>query len=196
MNGIEKITGRIREDTQVEIGRILGEARAEADKITQRYNAQAEAEKTALTERNEKAAAEREERLVSAAKMEARKVLLSARQEMVEKAYALALEKLCGLPEERYTAVLTELLGKAAAGDGGEVVFSARDRERVGKAVVEQTNAASGKHLTLSDAIADIAGGFILRDRHMEVNCSFETLVRLQKAETAGTVAKKLFPDD
>ena len=40
-----------------------------------------------------------------------------------------------------------------------------------------------------------IQGGFILRSGNVEVNCTFDTLVRLQKAETAGAVAKKLFPE-
>jgi len=30
----------------------------------------------------------------------------------------------------------------------------------------------------------------------VEVNCSFDTLVRLQKNETAGAVAKILFPEN
>ena len=95
MNGIEKITQRIETDTQAEIDRILGDARAEAGDITGRYQAQAKEEAAELSAKNQKAAAEREERLVSTAQMEARKVGLAAKQEMVEKAYELALEKLC-----------------------------------------------------------------------------------------------------
>ena len=38
---------------------------------------------------------EREERLAGTAQMEARKAALAAKQEMVEKAYELALKKLC-----------------------------------------------------------------------------------------------------
>ena len=63
----------------------------------------------------------------------------------------------------------------------------------MGKAAVEKANAVSGKQLVLSDETQPIKGGFILKDQNVEVNCTFETLVRLQKAETAGAVAKKLF---
>ena len=83
MNGIERITQRIAVDAQEEINEILRKGREEASAITERYRAQAESERNALSERNEKAAAEREERLVSMAQMEARKVTLAARQEMV-----------------------------------------------------------------------------------------------------------------
>ena len=195
MNGIEKITQRIETDTQAEIDRILGDARAEADDITDRYQAQANNEAAELAAKNQKAAAEREERLVSAAQMEARKVLLAAKQEMVEKAYIRALEKLCSMPQEQYVDVLADLLLQASTTGTEEVVFSPEDRDHAGKAAVEKANKASGKQLVLSQETLPIQGGFILRSGNVEVNCTFDTLVRLQKAETAGAVAKKLFPE-
>ena len=193
MNGIEKITQRIASEAQAEIDRILGDARDEADRIAESYRAQADGEAAELNARNEKNAAEREERLVSAAQMEARKVLLAAKQEMVEKAYIQALDKLCAMPEEQYVSVLAGLLVKASSNGKEEAVFSKEDREQVGKAAVEKANQLSGKQILLSEETQPIRGGFILKDKNVEVNCTFETLVRLQKAETAGAVVKKLF---
>lgn len=193
MNGIEKITQRIASDAQAEVDRILGDARDEAGRIAANYRAQADAEAAELAAKNEKAAAEREERLVSAAQMEARKVQLAAKQEMVEKAYIQALDKLCALPEEQYVAILADLLVKASSNGKEEAVFSQEDRERVGEAAVAKANELSGKQLRLSEETQPIRGGFILKDKNVEVNCTFETLVRLQKAETAGAVAQKLF---
>lgn len=195
MNGIEKITQLIESDAQAEIDHILGDARDEAARIAAQYQGQADAEAAELAAKNEKAAAEREERLVSAAQMEARKVTLGAKQEMVEKAYIRALEKLCAMPDEQYAAVLADLLVQASSSGREEAVFSKEDRERVGKAAVEKANKASGKKLVLSAETQPIRGGFILKDKNVEVNCTFETLVRLQKAETAGAVVKKLFPE-
>ena len=195
MNGIEKITQRIEADAQAEIDRILSEAREEADQITGRHKAQAEAEAASLAARNEKSAVEREERLVSVAQMEARKVQLAAKQEMVEKAYDLALEKLCAMPDARYTEVLAGLLVQASSNGREEAIFSPEDRERVGKAAVDKANAASGKQLKLSKETRPLKGGFVLRDENIEVNCTFDTLVRLEKAETTGAVVKKLFPE-
>ena len=195
MKGIEKITQLIQTEAQSEIDSVLANARQEADTVASRYQVRAEAEAAELAAKNEKAAAEREERLVSAAQMEARKVLLSAKQEMVEKAYIRALEKLCSMPQEQYVDVLADLLLQASTTGTEEVVFSQKDREHAGKAAVEKANKASGKKLTLSQETLPIQGGFILRSGNVEVNCTFDTLVRLQKAETAGAVAKKLFPE-
>ena len=195
MNGIEKITGRITADTQADIDRVLTEAKAEAEKITAKYRAQADREAEDARAKNEKAAAEREERLVSVAQMEARKDLLSARQTQVENAFAQALEKLCAMPNERYIAVAAELLTQAAPEGRGGVVFSQAGREKVGQAAVDAANKKLNGKLTLSDQTRLLKGGFILVDGSVEVNCTFDTLVRLQKGEMAGEVAKVLFPE-
>lgn len=195
MNGIDKITQRINAEAQAEMDQILSEARAQAEEITARYQAQANAERAALEEKNQKASVEREERLVSMAQMEARKATLATKQEMVEKVYQKALEKLCSMPQDLYTDVLAALLIKAAPNGKGEVIFSPTDQGKVGKAAVAKANELLKKGaLTLSKESRDIQGGFILRNKNVEVNCTFDTLVRLQKAETAGTVVKKLFP--
>jgi len=192
MNGIEKITQRIEADAQVEIDSILAEAKTSAAAIAVNYQAQAEKEKAELESRNRKNADERLERLVSVAHMESRKVALGAKQKMVDAAFDRALEKLCSLPEEQYVDVLAALLEKASSTGSEEVVFSAEDREKVGAAALAKVN-ASGKQLTLSEETRPIRGGFILRDGNVEINCTFDTLVRLQRSETAGTVAKILF---
>ena len=196
MNGIEKITQRIQADAQAEIDRILEDAHAEAAKLTAGYESQAAAEAAELSAKNQKAAAEREERLVSTAQMEARKVGLAAKQEMVEKAYALALEKLCSMPDEKYVQTVADLLVQAAPNGRGAVIFAPAERERIGEAAVRAANEKlHGGKLTLAEETRPLKGGFILSDGKVEVNCSFDTLVRLQKAETAGSAAKKLFPE-
>ncbi|BDF72632.1 ATP synthase subunit E [Oscillospiraceae bacterium] len=47
--------------------------------------------------------------------------------------------------------------------------------------------------LTLAEESRPIKGGLILSDGDVEVNCTFETLVRLQRDEMASEVAKVLF---
>lgn len=193
MNGIERILQRIQSEAQMEIDEILKKAREEADAIQNRYQMQAENESAELNLKKQKAAEEQEERLISVAQMESRKIILATKQEMVEKAYALALEKLCSMPEEQRISVLADLLVRASSSGSEEVIFSPEDQPRVGKAAVKAANDASGKQLTLSSETRPIKGGFILKDGNIEMNCTFDTLVRLQKTGTAGMVAKKLF---
>ena len=55
--------------------------------------------------------------------------------------------------------------------------------------------AKAGKeaHLTLSQQSRDFRGGVVLADGDVEVNCTFETLVRLARGSVSGEVAKVLF---
>lgn len=47
--------------------------------------------------------------------------------------------------------------------------------------------------LTLAEETRPMDGGFILSDGAVEVNCTFDTLIRLQRGALAGEVAKVLF---
>ena len=193
MNGIDTILRRLDTGAKAEADAVLKKARQEAADITARYQAQADQEAANLAARNQRNAAEREERLVSAAQMEARKTILAAKQAVMEEVYAKALEKLRSLPQDRAVEVLASLLNEAAPQGKGEVLFSAQDRETVGRAAVDAANAQNGGQLTLSGETANIPGGFILRNGSIEVNCAYDTLIRLQKTETAGQVAQRLF---
>ena len=194
MNGIEKLTQQIAADAQVEIDAILAEAKEKADAITADYAQRAEKAAAERLAKGTEAAAQREERLIAMADMERRKDLLAAKQEMVGKAFDKALEQLCNLPDEECVAILTKLAVAASASGKEQLIFSQKDRERVGKAVVLAANEAlKDGNLTLSEQTRNMAGGFILSDGAIEVNCTFETLVRLQRGEMAGEVANVLF---
>ena len=49
--------------------------------------------------------------------------------------------------------------------------------------------------LTLSEETRPMRGGFIMVDGDVEINCAFETLVRLQREKLELAVAKTLFDD-
>lgn len=65
----------------------------------------------------------------------------------------------------------------------------------MGAAVVAAANRLLGEkgELTLSQETRSIQGGFVLVNGDVEVNCTFETLVRLRRGTMAGETAKLLF---
>lgn len=194
MNGIEKITGRIASDAAQEIESIQAEARRQAEEITARYAGQAERESQELLERGRRSAEERVERLASVAQLEARKLELAAKQEMLSKAYDKALEQLLNLPDQEYTALLADLAVKASSTVQEAVILSQKDRTRFGKQVVTLANEKrKDGRLTLSGETRSIQGGLVLSDGDVEVNCTFETLVRLQRGELDREISKLLF---
>ncbi|MEY8404251.1 V-type ATP synthase subunit E family protein [Oscillospiraceae bacterium 44-34] len=227
MEGIEKITAKIAEDAQAEIDTLTAETDGKIQAIRSNAEHQAQQEANEIVEKGRMAASERLERLSSAAQMERRKLELSAKQEVLGEAFDLALEKLCSLPEQEYIALLTKLALKASSSGREQLIFSQKDRARVGKQVVIAANEALVKErapslpeevtkskvgafvdklvhsttaavtgagmLTLSEETRDIKGGFIMVDGDVEINCAFETLVRLQREKLEKTVADALF---
>ena len=215
MDGSEKITARIRADADAELAQLREQTEAQILEIQAQAKAQMDQERTAILARGRRAAEERLERLKSAAQLERRKLELAAKQEVLSEAFEQALEKLCALPEEEY------ITGRE------QLVFSPRDRSRIGKQVVVAANEALVKAVApeLPDSLTDsrvgallgkvvnsaaaqitgtgllslaeetrpIRGGFILVDGPVEVNCSFETLVRLQREKLENQAAELLF---
>ena len=88
-----------------------------------------------------------------------------------------------------------DLAAKAAAAAGKEeIIHSAKDNKRVGAQVVEKANAlVKGGKLTLSGETREMDGGLILKDGQVEVNCAFETQLRVLREEMTAEVASILF---
>lgn len=196
MNGIDKIIDRISGDAQAEIDAVLTQAKAEAGEIAARYEAQGRADAESILIRGEKAAAERGERLASVTQLECRKANLAAKQAVLDQAFEAAKQKLLALPEEQCVALLADLAAKASSTGREKLIFSPADRARIGKAVVMAANAKlaqTGAMLTLAEETRPMEGGFILSSGSVEVNCTFGTLIRLQREALAAEVAKVLF---
>ena len=226
MNGIEKITARIQEDAKADCASLIREAKDRAAAIRTGYETQAKENAAADAEKAKADGAARLERLEGAAQMDAKKMLLAAKQDCIQEAFDRAQEELLALPEAEYTALLAKIAVKASQTGREELIFSRKDRERVGAQVVAEANrlrsgapaqvksdgtiagalkevgsavaaAASqiktGTAFTLSPETREMAGGVILRDGSIEINCAFETQLRLLRESMAGEVADILF---
>ena len=227
MEGIEKITAKIAQDAQAEISQLMAETDQKVQAVRANAAAQARQEANDIVEKGRAAASERLERLSSASQMERRKLELAAKQEVLGEAFALALERLCSLPEKEHIALLTKLALEAASSGKEQLIFSQKDRNKVGKQVVMAANEALVKErapglpeemskskvgafvdklvhntaaivtgagmLTLAEETRDIRGGFIMVDGDVEINCAFDTLVRLQREQMEKKVADTLF---
>ena len=227
MNGIEKITARIRQDADADVAAIRAQAEAQAAQIRAQYEAQAKAQAEKAAESCRQAARQRLERLESVAEMEGKTSLLTAKQACIDQAFAKAREKLLTLPEADYVELLAKLAARSSVTGREEIVLNRRDREAVGAKVAARANellaqaaapelpaelkeAKAGSiltkvvtgasallqgtaMLTLAPDTAEIEGGLILRDGQVEVNCAFETQLRLLRENMAGQVAQVLF---
>jgi len=198
MNGIEKITQRIAVDNQKEIEALLSKAQAEAKEITAGYKEKAQADYDEALRQGKADADYRVERMSGVAQLEARKLKLSAKQEMLDKAFDAAMGKLLAMPEEEYAVLLTDLAVSGVSTGKEALIFSVKDRPRYGKRVVIAANEkleAMGRtaELTLSQESREFEGGLYIQDGNIENNCTFSTILRILREQMAAEVAGILF---
>ena len=198
MKGTEKIIAHIRADGDAEAKKIIDAASKQAEEK------RAESFKAALSEYEklmQAGNAECEDILSGSrriAEMEAKKSVLSVKQEMISAAFDAAREEIVNMPRDKYTQVLARMAAEAAASGMEEIVLNARDKAEVGKSVCKAANellSAKGTpgKLTVSEDTADISGGVIVRFGGIETNCSIDALIRQRRSGLSTEVAAALF---
>lgn len=192
MKGTEKIIAHIEADAQAQADAVLGEARQRCEAIKARFDEKAARLYSDRIREGVKACQDQEDSALRISRMEARKSVLSVKQEMVEKSFDLAVQQIVALPDEKYTAFLANLVKKAGPAGDEEIILNAADRARVGEALLKAVN-ADGVKMKLSDETRDIKGGLILRRGSIETNCSVELLVELCRGELSAKLADVLF---
>lgn len=200
MNGAERITRRILEEANARATAICEEAEnkaaatvAEAEKVAARTREQ-------IAERAAREALEQKRRIKGMAELEERKKILATKRDLLERAFEQALEKLAGLDEVSYQSLLKRMLLTVVETGDETVVLSMQDRARLGREFWDTVNrdlSAAGKKgkLVLAPETHDLAGGFILQSAGLVVNCSFESLLGLEREELEPEVAAILFKE-
>lgn len=198
MKGTEKIIAHIRADGDAEAKKIIDAASKQAEEK------RAESFKAALSEYEklmQAGNAECEDILSGSrriAEMEAKKSVLSVKQEMISAAFDAAREEIANMPRDKYTQFLARMAAEAATSGMEEIVLNARDKAEVGKSVCKAANellSAKGTpgKLTVSEDTADISGGVIVRFGGIETNCSIDALIRQRRSGLSTEVAAALF---
>ncbi len=204
--GIEKITDRITgeakaaydetvEKARSEASSILAEAKEKADKILNEALAQGETEKENIIKYRK-----------SVADIDAGKIILKKKQEILADCFDKATEALASMDEYEYIELLVTL-GASADMYGGSLLFNADERDRIGQKVCDGLNAAVAQkrrdkygdeiqyaeRFTVAENAGDMKGGYIITYRSTFADCTIESLVKVHKPQLAGEAAKILF---
>ncbi len=197
----ERISRRILDDARAQAGEIMAEAANKAAAMI--YEAQKEAEKKEerLLERAQKEADEQKRRILGMAQLDARKEILAAKQELIEKVFQQVLVRLANLEEATYFDYLRRMLLASMRTGGETIILSPRDKERIPAGFwkdLERELADTGRvnKPSLGQAVSDIGGGFILQSAGMEINHSFQALLEMQRDELEPEIAAALFKEE
>jgi len=198
MNGFDKIKQRILEDARQEAERIIQSAEERAREIKEAKANEAARLKKRLTEQSMEAAREHKRRMLVSAQLEMKRKVLAAKRDMIEAVFAGVIERISGMADDQYREVIASMLLNAPLQGDEEVVFSVYDEGRLDQGFLDYVNEQLTKQgrngrLRLSPDRGQFRAGFVLRGREVEINCSFESIVRALRADMESQVAEMLF---
>lgn len=197
MDGITKITERIMAEANAACAEVSEKAAKRCDAIRNEYDQKAEGTYDGIMSKGRTEIDLEAQRFVRNAQINARKEVLSLKQEMIDSVFDAAKGKILSMPQEQYAAWLVRIIAAASGNGDEEIIFDARDRA-VGSEIVGKANAAlaaNGKNaaLKLSEITREIGGGVVLRKGNIEVNCTLEAILSQYRKDMASTVAQLLF---
>ena len=189
------------------IGKILSDARSEAEKI------KSEAEKNASAKQNKfdaelaeykkqtdvlakKAGDEKKAHLLAAARMDIAQEYLLEKRKILDGVFAKAQVRLQKLDDKEYRGLMAALMLKAVE-TGDEEVLVDKAEKRIDHEFVKQVNHELGAgykgDLRLSEERLNITAGFVLRRGRIKNNASLDVLLSQARDELEIELAKELF---
>lgn len=208
---------RMNQETDEKVRSIAEAAKAQADKETAETLARGQRAAQERLERLKSAAkmeqrklelAARQEMLAQAFELALEKLCSLPEEEYVQLLTRLVLEasttgkeQLVFSPQDRarvgkqVVVAANEAMVKNVAPELPDAITDTKVGAFLGKVVNSTTAMVTGTGmLTLSEETRPMKGGFVLVDGDVEVNCAFETLVRLQREKLEKEVDQVLFP--
>jgi V/A-type H+-transporting ATPase subunit E len=191
VNGLEAILNRIKTDAEDKIRDINDQANArcselltaadhDAEKIISDAKRLADVQATVLLRRSESLSA-----------LETRKLVLSARQTLINEVIGQAADYLVSLPDDEKQVLYQRLLLTHAQGDES-VVFAQKDAA-LSERVLSTTNQEKNWHLTAAPEQGNFSGGVVLRQGLIVTNLTLELLIRSNRPELISLAAHALF---
>lgn len=197
MTGLDKILKHIEDNAKAAADQILAKANEEAGAILAKARQEGERKCAQITERSKLEVQSCLSRAESAANLQEKKLILSAKQEIIGEVLNRAKETLKGKPDKEYFDILLKMIQKYALTQPGKILFSDADKKRLPAGFDELLQNClaekDGCTLTVADETANIDGGFILAYGDVEINCSFDALFAEAKDVLQDKVSEILF---
>ena len=189
---LSDIKAKIEADARAEAGEILAAAQAHVDAIKRETEEEIRRMADLQKARLEKETPEILRRREIVAKLDVNKEDLSARRGLIDEAFEATKAKMAGMDGNAVKRFAEALLAQAVE-TKDETLVVGRGEKNLDAGWLKAYNEKSGSNLKISEEKAPIIGGFILRRGLVDVNCSWEMLIRTAREELEAETVKRLF---
>jgi len=195
VSNIESLTSKILEDSSIKAKALIEEAKQEEKNILDKKKREAEIESKIIIDKAEVEAKIRAERVISNAEIQVRNMKLEAKQIVLDRVFTEALERLSVVSKDNTLEFIKKSLLSSDIQGNEELILGENIASDDFVAKINSYLKELGRkgELKLSAEKRDIKGGYILAKNGIEINYTFEALVKLMRDELEAEVAGILF---
>lgn len=200
MNDIRVLCGQILSQARQEAAGIRKDAELQAEQTLEVAKTQWTEERRAANKEAERVYRDATDRLLSATRLDMRRQMLAARQQILDEAFQAVAKRFAKMSAEEYASAMLRFAVLATETGDERLVISRKDESRLGQPFIDELNrtlTGLGKMgaITLDSGKGDFQGGFLLRspDGSREMNVTLEAILRLQRERLEADVARMLF---
>ncbi|KEI16468.1 V-type ATP synthase subunit E [Clostridium haemolyticum] len=197
MSNIENLTSKIIENAKSTAKDIIDKAKEKENNIISKKVSIAEKERNIILSKAKDESKLKKQRIISNANLQVRDMKLSAKIEVLDKVFNDSIQKLNGMTtSEMINFIRNSILSSEI--DGDEEIIIDSSNLVITPQFVEELNKelkSKGKigKLKLSSENRNIGGGYILAKNDIEINNTFDFLVKSLRDDIESEVAKVLF---
>ena len=198
MSNLDNLSAKIIEDASIKAETILKEASDNGKLMVEDKIKKAEALKVQMLEKSKIEAITVKQRIISNAKLAVRNENIVAKQEMIDKVFVEALQKLLVIGDKEYLQLLKNYLLSMPIAGNEDIILPGKYINLVSEEYLSEMNIALialGKlgEIKVSNENRDIKSGFIIIKNGIEINNTFESLVNSLRDELESEIVKELF---
>jgi len=194
MSNLNNLIDKIISDNREKAASIEDEAALQAKKIVTDLVDAANKEREAIVNSGAAEAEKEKELIITKNNIDLRDKKLAAKQAIIENVFSMAVDRLNNMDQGSYEAFLTAYL-KQIPLNGDETLIVPKRYEKLDIAAINASLSQKGKaiSLTLEKNSRNISGGFILLQKGLENNNTYEALVDYYRDELEKIVSESLF---
>ena len=197
MSNLNNITSKIIKDAEEKRDEILNTAKAQGDSIISKEVKKAKSLEVELIEKAKIEAKTRENRVISNAKLSVRNNELKAKQDIIGKVFERAVERLNSLSTLEYKEYVLNTLNSLDLDGTETIIINEKDKDVINNEFLSNVNKkliSEGKKGEISVKLnGKFSGGFVLDKNGIQINNTFESLVKSLRSDLELDVSKILF---
>lgn len=192
MGALENITHRIKKDASQKAQKKIDQAKRQAKEILEQAQKELTREKKTLELETERIIKIQRSRAISEGKLEGRKMMLNAKEEVITSAFTIANQRLAELDQAQKESYLSSAIKGAVSELGSDVTALCNPKDA---ALVTKVAKQVDSKIKVSSEGIEFIGGVVVRanDGSAQIDATFEGLLNRKRNDLRREIAEILF---